>query len=128
MPGRLSKDFLYENNCHSNKRYVLDTTIPSSTLTTAPDELFHYKQPRIVTLREMARLQSFPDDFSFYGRYTLNGPSRGIDVPRNAQIGNAIPPLVGRAFGKAIMEIYQEIQVNDPSLQQYIHNQTSIFH
>lgn len=128
LPGRLSKDFLYENNCHSNKRYVLDTTIPSSTLTTAPDELFHYKQPRIVTLREMARLQSFPDDFSFYGRYTLNGPSRGIDVPRNAQIGNAIPPLVGRAFGKAIMEIHQKIQVNDSSLQQYIHNQTSIFH
>ena len=126
-PGRLSKDFLYENNCHSNKRYVLDTTIPSSTLTTAPDEFFHYKQPRIVTLREMARLQSFPDDFVFYGRYTLNGPARGIDVPRNAQIGNAIPPLVGRAFGKAIKEIYRKIQTNDPTLQQYIHQQISMF-
>lgn len=127
-PGRLSKEFLYENNCHSNKRYVLDTTIPSSTLTTAPDELFHYKQPRIVTLREMARLQSFPDDFVFYGRYTLNGPARGIAVPRNAQIGNAIPPLVGRAFGKAIIEIYKKIKNHDPSLLQYIiHRQISMF-
>ncbi len=126
-PGRLRKEFLYENKCHSNKRYVLDINIPSSTLTTAPDELFHYKQPRIVTLREMARLQSFPDDFVFYGRYTLNGPSRGVDVPRNAQIGNAIPPLVGRAFGKAIMEIYQKIQKKDPILQQYIHRQISMF-
>lgn len=70
----------------------------------------------------MARLQSFPDDFVFYGRYTLNGPARGVDVPRNAQIGNAIPPLVGRAFGKAIMENYQKNQNNDSSLLQYIHS------
>ena len=125
--GRLSKEFLYENHCHSNKRYVLDTTIPCSTLTTAPDEFFHYKQARIITLREMARLQSFPDDYVFLGRYTLNGPSRGIDVPRNAQIGNAIPPLVGRAFGKAIMDIYHRIKTNDPSLNQYISHQFSLF-
>ena len=91
-PGRLSKEFLYENGCHSNKRFVLDTERPCSTVTTAPEELIHYKYPRVVTLREMARIQSFPDAFTFYGRYTLNGPSRGVDVPRNAQIGNAIPP------------------------------------
>jgi len=39
LPGRLSKEFLYENGCHSNKRFVLDVQKPSSTLTTAPDEL-----------------------------------------------------------------------------------------
>lgn len=112
-PGRLSKEFLYENGCHSNKRYVLDTSKPCSTLTTAPEELIHYKLPRVVTLREMARLQSFPDRFHFYGRYTLNGPARGIDVPRNAQIGNAIPPLVGRALGTAIKNIYRELRSED---------------
>lgn len=117
--GRLSKEFLYENGCHSNKRFVLDITKPSSTLTTAPDELIHYKHPRIVTLREMARLQSFPDDFTFHGRYTLNGPARGVDVPRNAQIGNAIPPLVGRALGLALTEIQRMIEERDPILEEY---------
>lgn len=117
--GRLSKEFLYENGCHSNKRFVLDVTKPCSTLTTAPEELIHYSIPRVVTLREMARLQSFPDDFHFYGRYTLNGPARGVDVPRNAQIGNAIPPLVGRAIGMAIYRIYMMILKNDQRIKNY---------
>jgi len=103
--GRLSKEFLYANDCHSNKRFVLDLDRPCSTLTTAPEEIIHFRHPRVATLREMARIQSFPDNFQFFGRYTLNGPARGVDVPRNAQIGNAIPPLVGRAFGKALVEI-----------------------
>lgn len=117
--GRLSKEFLYENGCHSNKRFVLDTSRPCSTLTTAPEELIHYKHARIVTLREMARLQSFPDDFNFYGRYTLNGPARGIDVPRNAQIGNAIPPLVGRALGMALDKITNMVLSDDVALEKY---------
>jgi DNA (cytosine-5)-methyltransferase 1 len=117
--GRLSKKFLYENGCHSNKRFVLDTSSPSSTLTTAPEELIHYKLARVVTLREMARLQSFPDDFAFYGRYTLNGPARGVAVPRNAQIGNAIPPLVGRALGMAMEIITYLILSNDIILDKY---------
>lgn len=117
--GRLSKQFLYDNNCHSNKRFVLDVKRPSSTLTTAPEELIHYKHPRVVTLREMARLQSFPDNFEFLGRYTLNGPSRGIDVPRNAQIGNAIPPLVGRALGRTIEKIATMVIEKDSELENY---------
>jgi len=117
--GRLSKEFLYENGCHSNKRFVLDTSKPCSTLTTAPEELIHYKYPRVVTLREMARLQSFPDDFTFLGRYTLNGPARGVDVPRNAQIGNAIPPLVGRALGISLEKITHMILRNDNVLDKY---------
>lgn len=117
--GRLSKEFLYENGCHSNKRFVLDVTKPSSTLTTAPEELIHYKHPRVVTLREMARLQSFPDDFEFLGRYTLNGPARGIDVPRNAQIGNAVPPLVGFALGTAVDSIINMVLCDDPILEKY---------
>lgn len=117
--GRLSREFLYDNGCHSNKRFVLDTQKPCSTLTTAPEELIHYKHPRVVTLREMARLQSFPDDYRFFGRYTLNGPARGVDVPRNAQIGNAIPPLAGRALGKALDVITQMILSNDQALSLY---------
>ena len=117
--GRLSKEFLYENGCHSNKRFVLDVSRPSSTLTTAPEELIHYKHPRVVTLREMARLQSFPDDFEFLGRYTLNGPARGVDVPRNAQIGNAIPPLVGMALGTAVDDIADMVLNASSKLNKY---------
>lgn len=127
-PGRLSKEFLYENGCHSNKRFVLNLEEPCSTVTTAPEELIHYKHPRVVTLREMARIQSFPDDFAFYGRYTLNGPARGIDVPRNAQIGNAIPPLAGRAIGKAIQMIAEEIESEDPVLEKYRASTESQYH
>ena len=102
-----------------NFRFVLDVTRPSSTLTTAPEELIHYELPRVVTLREMARLQSFPDDFEFLGRYTLNGPARGVDVPRNAQIGNAIPPLAGMSLGTAITNIIQMVLNNSPKLELY---------
>ena len=117
--GRLSKEFLYDNGCHSNKRFVLDVKNPSSTLTTAPEEFIHYRHPRVVTLREMARLQSFPDDYQFFGRYTLNGPARGVDVPRNAQIGNAIPPLAGRALGTALNIIANMILNDDVTLEDY---------
>lgn len=52
----------------------------------------HPKLPRVLTAREMARLQSFPDDFVFMG-------------PKNkqlVQIGNAVPPLLGKAIGLAV--------------------------
>ena len=118
-PGRLSKEFLYQNGCHSNKRFVLDVHKPCSTVTTAPEELIHFSHPRSVTLREMARIQSFPDDFRFFGRYTLNGPCRGIDVPRNAQIGNAIPPLVGRALGLSLKKILSIQQRESAAFDRY---------
>lgn len=52
----------------------------------------HPKLPRVLTAREMARLQSFPDDFIFEG--TKN--------KQLVQIGNAVPPLLGKAIGLAI--------------------------
>jgi DNA (cytosine-5)-methyltransferase 1 len=93
----------------SRKKVLLDPDGPASTLTSHPDEFFHYGIPRIITLRESARLQSFPDAFVFKGRYTLNGDRRGLDVSRCAQVGNAIPPLVGRALGSVIARILDEM-------------------
>src|SRR5439155_2895633 len=43
---------------------------PSHTLTTLPDDFLHYSEPRILTVREYARLQSFPDWYDFRGKYT----------------------------------------------------------
>lgn len=52
----------------------------------------HPKLPRVLTAREMARLQSFPDDFIFEG--TKN--------KQLVQIGNAVPPFLGKAIGLAL--------------------------
>ncbi len=80
---------------------------PTPTLTTLPDDYVHYCEPRILTVREYARIQSFPDWYEFKGKYTTGGLRRKIEVPRYSQIGNAIPPLfaelAGRVLGEALI-------------------------
>lgn len=76
---------------------------PSSTVTTLPDDMLHFREPRILTVREMARLQSFPDWYQFHGKYTTGGANRASDCPRYTQVGNAVPPLIGEAIGEALL-------------------------
>ena len=76
---------------------------PAPTLTTLPDDILHYRDPRILTVREYARIQSFPDWFRFKGKYTTGGTSRRHECPRYTQVGNAVPPLLGRAIGAGLM-------------------------
>ena len=102
QPGRLSKDFLMANGTKKDKKVLIDASKPVSTITTHPDEFIHFAEPRNITVREMARLQSFPDDFTFHGRYTINGPRRRHDVARCSQVGNAVPPLMAQGIGYAI--------------------------
>lgn len=78
---------------------LLDETGVSPTITSIPDELVHYDEPRILTPRETARIQSFPDWYEFKGKYTSGGKLRKIDVPRYTQIGNAVPPLFAEQVG-----------------------------
>lgn len=78
---------------------------PTPTLTTLPDDYIHYCEPRILTVREYARIQSFPDDYEFKGKYTTGGKMRVKEVPRYSQIGNAIPPLFGELAGQILMEM-----------------------
>jgi DNA (cytosine-5)-methyltransferase 1 len=78
---------------------------PTPTLTTLPDDYIHYCEPRILTVREYARIQSFPDDYVFRGKYTTGGKMRVKEVPRYSQIGNAIPPLFGEMAGQILMEM-----------------------
>ena len=84
---------------------VLDPDRPSPTITSLPDDLLHYREPRALTVRENARLQSFPDWFSFKGKYTTGGHLRRKEVPRFTQVANAVPPLVARAFGEMLIEL-----------------------
>jgi DNA (cytosine-5)-methyltransferase 1 len=84
---------------------VLDPDRPSPTITSMPDDLLHYREPRTLTVRENARLQSFPDWFSFKGKYTTGGHLRRSEVPRFTQVANAVPPLVARAIGEMLNEL-----------------------
>jgi DNA (cytosine-5)-methyltransferase 1 len=77
----------------------LARNLPSATVTTLPDDIIHYAEARILTVRENARLQSFPDSFVFKGKYTTGGKSRRHDCPRYSQVGNAVPPLFAEALG-----------------------------
>ena len=77
----------------------LDEAEKSPTITTLPDDYIHYSEPRILTVREYARIQSFPDWYLFQGKYTTGGKVRTQEVPRYTQIGNAIPPLFGEQCG-----------------------------
>ncbi len=78
---------------------------PAPTLTTLPDDYIHYCEPRILTVREYARIQTFPDWYEFKGKYTTGGKERVKEVPRYTQIGNAIPPLFGEQSGHVLKQL-----------------------
>lgn len=109
----LSKILLEKYGINKNCISVLDKDLASPTITTHPDDHIHYKEPRILTVREYARLQSFPDDFEFKGKYTTGGKRRKVEVPRYTQVGNAIPPLFAEQAGIALDKYMKKyIKVN----------------
>ncbi|WP_346871241.1 DNA cytosine methyltransferase [Clostridium sp. UBA5119] len=75
------------------------------TLTSIPDDFIHYCEPRIMTVRECARIQSFPDCYKFKGKYTTGGKLRKVDVPRYTQVANAVPPLFAEQVGLVLREM-----------------------
>lgn len=89
---------------------VLHPDKPSHTLTTLPDDLLHYSDPRILTVREYARLQSFPDWFKFRGKYTTGGDQRVQECPRYTQAGNAVAPFVAQVLGSALIGLLVELE------------------
>jgi DNA (cytosine-5)-methyltransferase 1 len=72
---------------------------PSKTIDTGHRNHFHYKWDRVPTVRENARLQSFPDNFVFVGNKTS----------QYRQVGNAVPPLLGKIIGESILKHINEI-------------------
>ena len=84
---------------------VLDPLRAAPTITSLPDDLLHYFEPRTLTVRENARLQSFPDWFAFKGAYTTGGRRRRKQVPRFTQVANAVPPLLAEQLGLALFRI-----------------------
>lgn len=86
---------------------VINPCTPSTTITTMPDDFVHYAANRSLTVREMARLQSFDDSFVFQGKRSTGGDKRKLETPQYTQVGNAVPPLMARAIA---MEILKKIK------------------
>ena len=83
------------NNRHSSAYKRLDENIPSITIDTGHMNYFHPIYHRVPTVRESARIQSFPDNFIFYGTTTS----------QLRQVGNAVPPLLAKAVADLIKEV-----------------------
>jgi DNA (cytosine-5)-methyltransferase 1 len=89
---------------------------PTITATSLPDDYVHFSQPRILTVREWARLQTFPDWYQFMGKRSTGGirragnPREGVfdrEVPKYTQIGNAVPVRLAQAVGEHLAAILQ---------------------
>jgi DNA (cytosine-5)-methyltransferase 1 len=87
---------------------------PNITVASLPDDFVHYSQPRILTVREWARLQTFPDWYQFSGKRTTGGQRRAgnpdldnwhRELPKYTQIGNAVPVLLAKAIGIHLQKI-----------------------
>lgn len=84
----------------TQKALIADKPAPAAL--SIPDDACHYDDStqRTLTVREMARFQSFPDWFVFRSKVTTGGQMRKYQVPQYTQVGNAVPPLLGKALGK----------------------------
>lgn len=102
----LAKKELRKIGLDSEKRNynVLKPDSQSPTVMTIPDDYIHFSSPRALTVREMARLQSFDDSFVFQGKRSTGGSKRKFEVPQFTLVGNAVPPLMARAVALEILK------------------------
>ena len=107
---RLNKEMREKWGIHQRSITILDPNTVSPTITGLPDDYLHYCEPRIMTVRECARIQSFPDWYEFKSKYTSGGELRKSEVPRYSQVGNAIPPLFAWQAGEVLKEMLKYVQ------------------
>lgn len=102
---RIDGDERMQWNIRQRGITVMDGNQLAPTITAHPDDYLHYCEPRIMTVRECARIQTFPDWYEIKRKYTTGGKMRRIEVPRYTQVGNAIPPLFAQQAGLTLKEI-----------------------
>lgn len=97
IPDHLMQNYKNKNNCHSGIYKRLNPETPSVVISNyRKNMLIHPEQDRGLSVREAARIQSFPDDFIFEGSL----------MHIQQQIGNAVPPLLAEAIFKQIIEAH----------------------
>lgn len=101
-----AKEELKAKGLDSQKRnYVMLNPLGQSpTVCTMPDDFIHYSGYRPMTVREMARLQSFDDSFVFQGKRQTGGNNRQKEIPQYTLVGNAVPPLMARAIANTLLK------------------------
>lgn len=104
--NEVTKKALQAEKVDSDKRnyVVLNPEKQSPTVVTMPDDFIHYAAHRALTVREMARLQSFDDSFVFQGKRQTGGEKRKEEIPQFTLVGNAVPPLMARAIANVILQ------------------------
>ncbi|MGR5286879.1 DNA cytosine methyltransferase [Vibrio maritimus] len=113
--GELSKfetkqafeNYLLAHPTKKQTQKALVAESPAPAALSIPDDACHYDEHelRVLTVREMARIQSFPDNFIFRSKITTGGQMRKFEVPQYTQVGNAVPPLLGLALGRVVSHI-----------------------
>lgn len=78
-------------------RYKSDE--PSVCVTGDMRKIFHYEQNRALTVRELAKLQSYPDDFIF----------KGSKISQQQQVGNSVPPKMAEAIAEVILKMSENV-------------------
>ena len=96
-----------------SQRVLLANEWPMLTVTSLPDDIVHHREDRIPTVREVARLQTFPDWFEFMGVRTTGAERRraGIYIPQYTQVANAVPPRLSQAIASRIAWFLHRVDV-----------------
>lgn len=111
-------DFVAYLQRHRTKKKNQKALLPDEPAPAAlsiPDDACHYHHDELRTLsvREMARIQSFPDNFEFRSKVTTGSTQRAFEVPQYTQVGNAVPPCLARALGQVISVLLNRMQNGD---------------
>jgi DNA (cytosine-5)-methyltransferase 1 len=91
-------DQLPEGRFRQTKYFRLNRQKPAPTIMTHRHTYYHPTEHRFLTAREAAAIQSFPHDFTFFGSVSSQWK----------QIGNAVPPMLAKSLGQAILQMHQE--------------------
>lgn len=107
--------FLEKLSTKKRSQRALVANQPAPAALSIPDDACHYHtdELRTLTVREMARIQSFPDNFEFRSKVTTGDLARRFEVPQYTQVGNAVPPLLARALGLAASKLLTQIKLNE---------------
>lgn len=109
--------FLLAHSTKKQKQRSLDPNAPAPAALSIPDDACHYYERRTLSVREMARIQSFPDNFEFCSKVTTGGDSRKFEVPQYTQVGNAVPPLLGAALGEVFRLLDEMSRASPPRVE-----------
>lgn len=106
---QLQKERILPKKMFIKRNYRLKSNEPSPTVTShCLDEFVHPQYDRALTVRECARLQSFPDSYNFSGGpYIVPHIDRTVQ-DKYEQIGDAVPPLLAYAWGEKIKQLFMK--------------------